>query len=288
MSVQIPRSKKPKIVILGDGGVGKTTYIKRFLTGEFIKSYDPTIGTQIDALPFTTSDGKVVLEIWDCAGQEKYSGLGDGYYISADAAIIMIDLTRRITLVSAVHWYVKLMKMKPKIPIVFVGNKSDSAYVQLSPKFVQDYLSGKNIPDSQYYTISAKSNYNHEKPFLHLLSKLMKNDSLSFVEGSPTLPPEIKIDELPLDALVLNDGGDDENENENENDDLDIVRDEIDSIIGEMDFGNNEPRFDEDYNEIPTKSYLYVAGNRTHLITMKSGRVFEVKIDIKEVTKKEE
>jgi GTP-binding nuclear protein Ran len=68
-----------KLVLVGDGGVGKTTFVKRHLTGEFEKKYVATVGAEVHPMDFTTNRGKIVFNVWDTAGQEKYSGLRDGY-----------------------------------------------------------------------------------------------------------------------------------------------------------------------------------------------------------------
>lgn len=68
-----------KMVLVGDGGVGKTTFVKRHLTGEFEKKYIATLGVEVHPMEFSTSRGKVRFMVWDTAGQEKLSGLRDGY-----------------------------------------------------------------------------------------------------------------------------------------------------------------------------------------------------------------
>ncbi|RWW17504.1 hypothetical protein BHE74_00058500 [Ensete ventricosum] len=60
-------------------GIGKTTFVKRHLTGEFEKKYEPTIGVEVHPLDFFTNCGKIRFYCWDTAGQEKFGGLRDGY-----------------------------------------------------------------------------------------------------------------------------------------------------------------------------------------------------------------
>ena len=112
-----------KIVLAGDGGVGKTTYLRRFLTGEFTKNYIATVGAEVQPLDFNTTDKNMLFDIWDTAGQEKYSGVHDDYYKNAHAAIIMFDVTSRITYKNVPKWYKDLTRICENIPIVLVGNK---------------------------------------------------------------------------------------------------------------------------------------------------------------------
>ncbi|WAR03146.1 RAN-like protein [Mya arenaria] len=160
-----------KLVLVGDGGVGKTTFVKRHLTGEFEKKYVATLGVEVHPLKFHTNRGEICFNVWDTAGQEKYGGLRDGYYIQGQCAIIMFDVTSRVTYKNVPNWHRDLVRVCENIPIVLCGNKVD-------------------IKDRKYYDISAKSNYNFEKPFLWLARKLVGDPNLEFVAMPALAPPE--------------------------------------------------------------------------------------------------
>lgn len=68
-----------KLVLVGDGGVGKTTFVKRHESGEFLKKYVPTVGAEVHPMDFNTNKGQLRFNVWDTAGQEKFAGLRDGY-----------------------------------------------------------------------------------------------------------------------------------------------------------------------------------------------------------------
>lgn len=179
-----------KLVLVGDGGTGKTTFVKRHLTGEFEKKYIATIGVEVHPLSFYTNFGEIKFDVWDTAGQEKFGGLRDGYYINAQCAIIMFDVTSRITYKNVPNWHRDLVRVCENIPIVLCGNKVDVKERKVKAKTITFHRK-KNL---QYYDISAKSNYNFEKPFLWLARKLVGNNQLEFVESPALAPPEVTVD----------------------------------------------------------------------------------------------
>jgi len=183
-----------KLVLVGDGGTGKTTFVKRHLTGEFEKKYIATLGVEVHPLGFTTNLGKITFDVWDTAGQEKFGGLRDGYYINGHAGIIMFDVTSRITYKNVPNWHRDLVRVCENIPIVLTGNKVDVKERKVKAKTITFHRK-KNL---QYYDISAKSNYNFEKPFLWLARKLVGNQSLEFVAAPALAPPEVQVDQAVL------------------------------------------------------------------------------------------
>lgn len=65
-----PAAPEFKLILVGDGGVGKTTFVKRHLTGEFEKKYVATLGVEVHPLGFHTNRGPIKFNVWDTAGQE--------------------------------------------------------------------------------------------------------------------------------------------------------------------------------------------------------------------------
>lgn len=159
-----------KIVLVGDGGVGKTAYINRLRTGDFEKKYNPTIGLEVAPLHLRTNKGDLILNIWDCAGQSRGLAPAD-YTCGVDGAIIMFDVGSCASYKNVDFWRAKI---PVHIPIVLCGNKCDVKERRVRPSEIDT--------DLEYYDISAKSNYNFEKPFLYLVKSLLGDDTV-FVEN---------------------------------------------------------------------------------------------------------
>eukprot|EP00995_Heteronema_vittatum_P003072 NODE_1457_length_966_cov_816.559433_g1007_i0.p1 GENE.NODE_1457_length_966_cov_816.559433_g1007_i0~~NODE_1457_length_966_cov_816.559433_g1007_i0.p1 ORF type:complete len:215 (-),score=101.23 NODE_1457_length_966_cov_816.559433_g1007_i0:249-893(-) len=180
-----------KLILVGDGGTGKTTFVKRHLTGEFEKKYIATIGVEVHPLTFHTNRGLICFNVWDTAGQEKFGGLRDGYYIQGNCAVIMFDVTSRQTYKNVPNWHRDIVRVCENIPIVLVGNKVDVMERAVKAKQITFHRK-KNL---QYYDISAKSNYNFEKPFLWLAKKLANDSALTLVEAPAMKPAEVHLDD---------------------------------------------------------------------------------------------
>ncbi|XP_047958984.1 GTP-binding nuclear protein Ran-B1-like isoform X2 [Salvia hispanica] len=93
-----------KLVIVGDGGTGKTRFVKRHLTGEFEKKYEPTIGVEVHPLDFFTNCGKIRFYFWDTAGQEKFGGL-------RRSLVVRRNWTRSNFLISYDVYYLNLLQI---------------------------------------------------------------------------------------------------------------------------------------------------------------------------------
>ncbi|SCZ92028.1 BZ3500_MvSof-1268-A1-R1_Chr5-3g08290 [Microbotryum saponariae] len=196
-----PRLASPRPV--GDGGTGKTTFVKRHLTssphapsagvpflGLFVPPPTATLGVEVHPLTFHTNFGTICFNVWDTAGQEKFGGLRDGYYIQGQCGIIMFDVTSKITYKNVPNWHRDLERVCESIPIVLCGNKVDVKERKVKTGAVTFHRK-KNL---QYFEISAKSNYNFEKPFLWLARKLVGNPNLEFVASPALAPPEVQVD----------------------------------------------------------------------------------------------
>jgi len=199
-SQQMNRQQVPqfKLVLVGDGGVGKTTFVKRHKSGEFEKKYVATLGVEVHPLTFYTSLGAIIYNCWDTAGQEKFGGLRDGYYVGGKAAIIMFDVTSRITYKSVSVWHRDLTRVCENIPIVLCGNKVDVKDRKVKPKHIVFHRKKPNI---QYYDISAKSNYNFEKPFLWITRKLTGNQNVKFVAEPALQPKDLDMDPKQVEEM---------------------------------------------------------------------------------------
>ena len=112
-----------KVVFMGDGGVGKSTLLNRQVYNQFEKVYKPTIGAEVLPIGFQTNHGSIQVNIWDTAGQEKYSGLRDGYLINAHHVVIFYSVDSKLSARNISFWE----RDAGLLPTTIIGTKSDMA-----------------------------------------------------------------------------------------------------------------------------------------------------------------
>ena len=118
-----------KIVLVGDGAVGKTSLIKKFTKGTFEKDYIKTIGAQFSKYTKKFDGDLIRLVFWDIAGQEDFDFLNPLFYKESKAAIIVYSLEEnnlgQKSFIHIKNWYDVIEKNCGTIPIVLFANKVD-------------------------------------------------------------------------------------------------------------------------------------------------------------------
>lgn len=165
-----------KICLFGDGGVGKTTLIGRYLTGVFKSAQTITIGVDFHVKKLEVDGKKVSLQIWDFAGETRFRFLLPSYVVGASGGIFMYDITRYSSLKNFPDWieiFKKgfIGKQDQQLPVIMTGSKLDLNYKRaVSSKEAFDMAKINNLYG--YIECSAKDGRNVEDIF-HEITKLM-------------------------------------------------------------------------------------------------------------------
>jgi small GTP-binding protein len=171
---------KLKITLVGEGGIGKTSLIKRYVFDQFSDGYITTIGTKVTKKelnlkhPVTSEDYKVTMMIWDIMGQRGFREiLKEAYFYGTQGAIAVCDVTREDTLKRLDEWIETLYQITKAVPIVFMGNKCDLVDdAQLTYNDIKNF-SGK-YSDSTVFLSSAKTGINVNLAFKTLAETILK------------------------------------------------------------------------------------------------------------------
>ena len=171
---------KVKICLLGNGAVGKTSIVGRYVENTFSENYLPTIGTRTSKKsviikdPVTQKDICFDFIIWDIMGQGSLRKvLHPTYLTGAKGAVMVCDLTRRETFEDLDNWIYTLLEEWQLVPMIFVANKNDLK--DSSELNTRELESLATTYDSSFFTISAKSGDNIEDMFKSLGHEILKD-----------------------------------------------------------------------------------------------------------------
>jgi small GTP-binding protein len=121
-----------KIVLLGDGCIGKSTFFHKLSTlnssdYQFPKNYNATDNFDFNRITLKSGNQDIVIDLWDTAGQEKNKGglLRDAYLKGADGVLLLYDISENSTITNLPKWLVQIKNVCGKIPVAVIGNKCD-------------------------------------------------------------------------------------------------------------------------------------------------------------------
>ncbi|CAD6581445.1 MAG: Ras GTPase ras2 [Cyphobasidiales sp. Tagirdzhanova-0007] len=159
-----------KLVVLGDGGVGKTALTIQLCLNHFIESYDPTIEDSYRKHAVIDNE-PCLIEILDTAGQEEYTALRDQWIREGDGFLIVYSITSRATFDRVEKFRHQILRVKDSsaVPIIVVGNKQDQAAERDVSKD-EAALLAKRL-GCEFVETSAKTRHNLEQAYLSVYSK---------------------------------------------------------------------------------------------------------------------
>ena len=153
-----------KVLVGGDGGVGKTSLLCRYVDGQFSQNMQMTVGVEFFVKEVQYNSSLYVLQIWDLGGQDRFRFMFDGYVNGARGALLLIDLTNYQTLHNLYKWVEILRNNDKDLPILLVGSKSDM-HSQIA---IDDEIARKMVDTYRmngYVKTSAKNGDNIECAF---------------------------------------------------------------------------------------------------------------------------
>ena len=167
MATQL-ESKSLKVILIGDGGAGKTSLANRFVHKTFTGIYKTTIG--VDISPFNTvakrTQKPIRFVLWDMSGQTHFKRFRTRFYSGTSGAIVVYDLSNVKSYRNVQSWIKECQDNVHKpIPMIILGNKSD-----LTDLIIERPRS--DYPDFPSYTTSAKTGENVESAFFSLFEAI--------------------------------------------------------------------------------------------------------------------
>lgn len=163
-----------KITLCGPGGVGKTSLARVFTGNKFNAHERITVGIQHFFRKYTFPDGREVnIAVWDLGGEHRFHFLAPAFLRGAKGVIYVFDITREETFAEIGNWLSIVEKVLGKVPSALVGNKKDLEEFRIVPREIAEKFA-KEHGFIGYYEVSAKNTINVEKPFLDLVSVIIR------------------------------------------------------------------------------------------------------------------
>jgi small GTP-binding protein len=197
-SMSSPTQRVLKIIVVGDIGTGKTSFVRQFVEGDFSEFYKSTIGVDFANKIVQWNDTTFVdVQLWDIAGQERYGSMASVYYRQAVGALVVFDVTSPSSRVMVQMWKkdiddkVRTSRGQP-VPAVLLGNKIDllpsrEAWEQ-GRKELDDFVRANKF--FRFFETSAKDGTNVSEAMMCLIDFIMRNKIESQAEvGPPSLDP---------------------------------------------------------------------------------------------------
>jgi small GTP-binding protein len=162
-----------KLIIAGEGGVGKTTLVRRFVEGLYHDSL-LTVGTAFAAKRIIVHDGygstPVKLQIWDFGGEKRFRFLLPKFCFGARGAMISFDLNRFSTFLKLDQWMELIRKNTQDIPIILIGTKAD---LQRTINREEVITFAKKYNMKAYFETSSKSDLNVTPAFEYIAREML-------------------------------------------------------------------------------------------------------------------
>ena len=154
-----------KVILAGDGTVGKTSLLRRYISHEFSEEHTMTIGMDAQSkLTYVPGLGPVKIHTWDLAGQPRWAGVRESFYLGSHAMALVFDVSKPETIQHLPDWVEECRRKVPTIPVLIVANKVDLPLKVPVPKIA------KWARESGYDFIEAspKTGHNVDEVFAKL------------------------------------------------------------------------------------------------------------------------
>ncbi|XP_046854433.1 ras-related protein Rab-38-like [Xenia sp. Carnegie-2017] len=179
LSVHQKKEKTFKILVLGDVGTGKTSFIRQYVSQKFFINYKATIGSDFAIKDLDWDENlRIKLQLWDIAGQERFSCMTRVYYRGAVGAFVVFDVSRAATFEGVEKWKEDLdskllLPTGEPIPAILLCNKCDQSSIIKKGKIEKLC---HDLGFVSCHETSAKDNVGIDEAIKVLISKILQTE----------------------------------------------------------------------------------------------------------------
>jgi small GTP-binding protein len=170
-----------KVMVLGDAGTGKTSFIRQYVHNFFTNHHKATIGVDYHLKRVTMGDQTVRLQLWDIAGQERYGHMARVYYKNSYGALLIYDVSRPTTFGTVARWKEEidnrvLLPNGEPLPVVLIGNKCDLDESDVDKEQLDKFCRENGFIG--WFDCSAKLDTNIDKACYFLVQNILSHGDL--------------------------------------------------------------------------------------------------------------
>lgn len=162
-----------KVVMMGDGAVGKTSLVLRYTQNTFSPEYKQSLGASFAVRDLEVNKQHVKLVIWDVAGQPSFRQVRRHYYSGAHGALLVFDVTKPQSFMTLHNWYNDFRRVVPQGIIILIGNKTDLEAERIVPPEAAQML--QNWLKMPYVETSAATATGVQEAFLSLAENALQH-----------------------------------------------------------------------------------------------------------------
>uniref|UniRef100_A0A3Q1AQB5 EF-hand domain-containing protein n=1 Tax=Amphiprion ocellaris TaxID=80972 RepID=A0A3Q1AQB5_AMPOC len=170
-----------RLVLAGDAGAGKSSFLLRLTLNEFRGDIQTTLGVDFQIKRMLVDGEKTCLQIWDTAGQERFRSIARSYFRKAHGILLLYDVSSESSFLNVRAWVDQIQdSTDEKIPMCVIGNKVDLRE-QLPEGSCVSSLHGEKLAKAYgalFCETSAKEGTNVVEAVLHLAREVKKNVKL--------------------------------------------------------------------------------------------------------------
>lgn len=190
-----------KLVLVGDSGVGKSNLLARFTRNAFSEETRSTIGVEFATKTLLLSTTTIKTQVWDTAGQERYRAITAAYYRGALGAVLVYDITNRLTFNNVLVWLTELRAYVSTLLVLLVGNKTDLKHLRTVTTQEGQMLAKKH--GLLFIETSALDSTNVEQAFTGLIEQIYAATAQELLLKPKITSTETKIIPVTLKPSIL-------------------------------------------------------------------------------------
>ncbi|XP_063685894.1 ras and EF-hand domain-containing protein-like isoform X2 [Bolinopsis microptera] len=184
---ETPQLGPHKVILVGDSGVGKSSFMLRLCDDAFNEKMNPSFGLDFKTKVISVNGTEENIQIWDTAGQERFRSITQSYFRKVDGIILVYDITHEESFLNLQNWVTCIQESgQLSAPMTIIGNKLDLEHLRCVSREMATELA--NFYEADFVEVSAKDGRNINQLGYDLVSKLVERRAVNTRQADSSFP----------------------------------------------------------------------------------------------------